>query len=158
MFPFRDHNPSRNKPYVNWVLIAINIIVFLSYIPILNDDYAISSFFAATPSRDYAYALLQNFRNKICLSTEDPLTIEYLSKLTGMAKTRKKSFSFSFQSSSSQTISEARDHVLEAQVFRSLSPDSALAILSIDNKSSDDALKLFPIFLEDKNSNSSNEK
>ena len=119
---------------------------------------SISSFFAATPSRDYAYALLQNFRNKICLSTEDPLTIEYLSKLTGMAKTRKKSFSFSFQSSSSQTISEARDHVLEAQVFRSLSPDSALAILSIDNKSSDDALKLFPIFLEDKNSNSSNEK
>jgi len=46
MFPFRDHNPSRNKPFVNWVLIAINIIVFLSYIPILNDDYAISSFFA----------------------------------------------------------------------------------------------------------------
>ena len=45
MFPFRDHNPSRNKPYVNWALIAINIIVFLSYIPILNNDVALSEFF-----------------------------------------------------------------------------------------------------------------
>ena len=112
---------------------------------------SISSFFAATPSRDYAYALLQNFRNKICLSTEDPLTIEYLSKLTGAAKTKKKSFSFSFRNSSSQTISEVRDSVLEAQIFRSLSPDSALAILSIDNKSRDDTLKLSPIFLSEKN-------
>ena len=45
MFPFRDHNPSRNRPYVNWVLIAINILVFLSYIPILNNDVALSGFF-----------------------------------------------------------------------------------------------------------------
>ncbi len=57
---------------------------------------SISSFFAATPSRDYAYALLQNFKNKICLSTEDPLTIEYLSKLTGMPKTKKNLFLFPF--------------------------------------------------------------
>ena len=45
MFPFRDHNPSRKTPYVNWALIAINIIVFLLYIPILNNDIALSSFF-----------------------------------------------------------------------------------------------------------------
>ena len=41
---------------------------------------SISSFFAATPSRDYAYALLQNFRNKICLSilkTLLPLNISH---------------------------------------------------------------------------------
>ncbi len=31
MFPFRDHNPSRNKPVVNWFLIAINVLVFLAY-------------------------------------------------------------------------------------------------------------------------------
>ena len=62
-----------------------------------------------------------------------------------------KSFSFSFRNSSSQTISEVRDSVLEAQIFRSLSPDSALAILSIDNKSRDDTLKLSPIFLSEKN-------
>ena len=45
MFPFRDHNPSRKTPYVNWALIAINSIVFLLYIPILNNDLALSSFF-----------------------------------------------------------------------------------------------------------------
>ena len=51
---------------------------------------SIASIFAATPNRDYAYALLQNFRNKICLASEDPLTIDYISNLTGQAKTKKK--------------------------------------------------------------------
>jgi len=107
---------------------------------------SISSFFAATPSRDYAYALLQNFRNKICLSTEDPLTIEYISQLTGKAKTIKKT-----ESSTSQSISEVRDSVLEAQVFRSLPPEHAISLLTINNKSSDDSIKLLPIFLSEKN-------
>ena len=31
MFPIRDHNPSRGTPYVTWALIAINIVVFLTY-------------------------------------------------------------------------------------------------------------------------------
>lgn len=31
MFPFRDHNPSRRFPYVSYMLIAINVIVFLLY-------------------------------------------------------------------------------------------------------------------------------
>lgn len=33
MFPIRDHNPSERTPYVTWALIAINVIVFLSYFP-----------------------------------------------------------------------------------------------------------------------------
>lgn len=107
---------------------------------------SIASFFAATPNRDYAYALLQNFRNKICLASEDPLTIDYISQLTGQAKTKKKSRSLGQHSS--ETISESRDAVLEAQVFRSLSPRSALAFLNINNLSSDDALRLYPIFLK----------
>lgn len=45
MFPFRDHNYSRNKPYVTWLLIAINIIVFLSYSPLFGDDVALGNFF-----------------------------------------------------------------------------------------------------------------
>ncbi|MEZ5975624.1 MAG: rhomboid family intramembrane serine protease [Planctomycetota bacterium] len=28
MFPFRDHNPTQNRPYVTWLLIAINVLVF----------------------------------------------------------------------------------------------------------------------------------
>ena len=105
---------------------------------------SIASFFAATPNRDYAYALLQNFRNKICLASEDPLTIEYISKLTGKAKTQKKSWGHG----GSTTVSEVRDDVLEAQVFRSLSPQSALALLTVNNISRDDAIKLFPIYLD----------
>lgn len=35
MFPFRDHNPSASRPYVTWALMAINIVIFLSYWPVL---------------------------------------------------------------------------------------------------------------------------
>jgi membrane associated rhomboid family serine protease len=33
MFPLRDHNPSERTPFVTWALIAINVVVFLSYFP-----------------------------------------------------------------------------------------------------------------------------
>jgi len=36
MFPIRDHNPSARTPYVTWMLIAINAVVFLSYFPSLG--------------------------------------------------------------------------------------------------------------------------
>ncbi len=31
MFPFRDHNPSHRMPYVAYALIAINVLVYLTY-------------------------------------------------------------------------------------------------------------------------------
>ncbi len=46
MIPLRDHNPSRKTPYVTWSLMAINIVVFAFYIPLLNDPVALSGFFA----------------------------------------------------------------------------------------------------------------
>lgn len=54
MFPIRDHNPSRRTPYVTLGLIAINIVVFLSYVPLLGDEARLNSFFmdwALIPSR-----------------------------------------------------------------------------------------------------------
>jgi membrane associated rhomboid family serine protease len=33
MFPLRDHNPSERTPFITWMLIAINVVVFLSYFP-----------------------------------------------------------------------------------------------------------------------------
>ncbi len=36
MFPIRDHNPSERTPVVTWALIAINVVVFLSYFPSLS--------------------------------------------------------------------------------------------------------------------------
>ena len=38
MFPIRDHNPSGRTPYVTWGLMAVNIVVFLSYWPFISTD------------------------------------------------------------------------------------------------------------------------
>lgn len=36
MFPIRDHNPSNRTPFVTWALIAINVLIFISYYPSLG--------------------------------------------------------------------------------------------------------------------------
>lgn len=38
MFPIRDHNPSGRVPYVTYAIIAINIIVFVSYAAVVGND------------------------------------------------------------------------------------------------------------------------
>lgn len=46
MFPIRDHNPSSSTPFVTWALIAINVLVFLSYFPQLSgNDFALLAFY-----------------------------------------------------------------------------------------------------------------
>ena len=45
MFPIRDHNPSGRVPYVTYALMAINIVVFLSYWPFATDARALNEFF-----------------------------------------------------------------------------------------------------------------
>lgn len=47
MFPIRDHNPSGRTPYVTYVLMALNIGIFLSYVPILSDNQALYEFYNA---------------------------------------------------------------------------------------------------------------
>lgn len=47
MFPIRDHNPSGRTPYVTYALIAINIVVFISYYPLLSSQAQAASFFNA---------------------------------------------------------------------------------------------------------------
>lgn len=54
MFPIRDHNPSGRTPYVTYALMAINVVVFLSYVSLFADDRALNRFFfdyAAIPAR-----------------------------------------------------------------------------------------------------------
>ncbi len=54
MFPIRDHNPSGRIPYVTYVLMALNIGIFLSYVPILSDNRALYDFYntyALIPAR-----------------------------------------------------------------------------------------------------------
>jgi hypothetical protein len=38
MFPIRDHNPSDRTPFVTYALIAINVVVFLSYWPFVDGN------------------------------------------------------------------------------------------------------------------------
>jgi len=45
MFPFRDHNPSHRTPYVTWALIAVNILVFISYYSLFSNERALANFF-----------------------------------------------------------------------------------------------------------------
>ncbi|MGR3434689.1 MAG: rhomboid family intramembrane serine protease [Shimia sp.] len=45
MFPIRDHNPSTRLPVVTYALIAVNVIVFLSYVGLFDDPRAINAFF-----------------------------------------------------------------------------------------------------------------
>ncbi|SPJ30224.1 Rhomboid protease GluP [Falsiruegeria mediterranea M17] len=54
MLPIRDHNPSGRTPYVVYALMAANILIFLSYVGILNDAPLINRFFfdwALIPAR-----------------------------------------------------------------------------------------------------------
>ncbi|MCX8953035.1 rhomboid family intramembrane serine protease [Ruegeria sp. NA] len=54
MFPIRDHNPSGRTPYVVYALLAANILIFLSYVGIMNDAPLINRLFfdyAIIPAR-----------------------------------------------------------------------------------------------------------
>jgi membrane associated rhomboid family serine protease len=54
MFPIRDHNPSSTTPFVTYALIAINVVVFVSYWPLFSNPAALEAFFARwalTPAR-----------------------------------------------------------------------------------------------------------
>ncbi len=46
MIPLRDHNPSGRTPFVTWALIALNIVVFLAYLPLFGDPRALMAFFS----------------------------------------------------------------------------------------------------------------
>lgn len=120
---------------------------------------SVSSFYAALGDHDLAHAILQNFCQKLCFRTEDQATPAMMDRLAGQAKVQKKTTSqttgsgsnsnhksfldsTSRHSSSTQTIAESRESVLDATLFRHLSPDQAVALLSINGHSMDDVLEL----------------
>lgn len=45
MFPIRDHNPSGRIPYITYTLMALNIGIFLSMVPIMSDPPAINALY-----------------------------------------------------------------------------------------------------------------
>lgn len=106
---------------------------------------SIASFYAALGSHDLAHALLQNFRQKLCLRTEDPVTLDFINRLVGHARVKKVSYSYGNQHDT-QTISDAREGVADAQLFRELKPEQAVAFLSVASHSMDDVLVLMPVY------------
>ena len=55
MFPFRDHNPSNRVPYVAYALIAINVLIYVSYgfLP-EHEVYRVFDTWAMVPAEVYA--------------------------------------------------------------------------------------------------------
>ncbi len=45
MLPIRDHNPSGRTPYVTYILMALNIGIFISYVGLFSDERALNQFF-----------------------------------------------------------------------------------------------------------------
>ena len=41
MFPIRDHNPSGRTPFVVYALIALNVLAFLAYLSVMDNDRAL---------------------------------------------------------------------------------------------------------------------
>src|SRR5579885_372884 len=107
---------------------------------------SIASFYAALGSHDLAHALLQNFRQKLSLRTEDPVTLDFIERLVGRARTKKIADSYG-NGHQSKTISESREGVVDAQLFRELNPAQAIAILSLSGHSMDDIVTLKPVYL-----------
>lgn len=108
---------------------------------------SIASFYAALGSHDLAHALLQNFRQKLCLRTEDPVTLDFIERLVGRARTKKIADSYG-NGHQSKTISESREGVVDAQLFRELNPAQAVAILSLSGHSMDDIVTLKPVYTD----------
>lgn len=123
---------------------------------------AISSFYAAIGDRDIANALLQNFRQKICFRTEDTTTLNYFHSLADKVEVSRKTESWSsgeskkkemfgkktVSNSHSTNITYVDKPVLDAQLFRSLNPNQALALLSINGRSMDDVLILQSVYVD----------
>jgi len=121
---------------------------------------SVSSFYAALGDRDLAHAILQNFRQKICFRTEDQATLTMMDRLAGQAKVQRKTTSrttgdstraitepMSKHHSDTQSITESRESVLDATLFRNLTPNQGVALLSLQGHSMDDVLELLPLFV-----------
>jgi hypothetical protein len=105
---------------------------------------SVSSFYAALGDRDLTHALLQNFRQKVCFRTEDQATLTLMDTLAGRAKVQRKTTSQTtgdsnralrepraHHHSTTQSLTESRESVLDAPLFRHLSPNQAVALLSL---------------------------
>lgn len=126
---------------------------------------SISSFYSAIGNRDLADTVLQNFRQRICFKTEDEKTLLHIQRLTGevmvahksSSENRGKSYGGNISlrkhtsRSTTENLTEIRQHVIDWQLMRVLEPNQVVALLNLGQRSMDDVLNLQPVFLREKN-------
>lgn len=92
---------------------------------------SIASFYAALGDHDLADTLLQNFRQKVCLRTEDMQTVMFFRRLLGDTER-----------------AEGRDRaIVSALLARRLHDRQALAVLSVEGESLEDVIDLPTVFV-----------
>jgi type IV secretory pathway TraG/TraD family ATPase VirD4 len=117
---------------------------------------SISSFYSAVGDDRITDAILQNFRQKICLKTEDRSTIQHFEFIFGKVEVGKYSYVSNRgynkmdgkrgkHCGSSESISYAKESVVDSQLYRVLKPNQAIASLIIGNRAMDDVVNLFPV-------------
>ena len=117
---------------------------------------AVSSFYSAVGNRDVANALLQNFRQKLCFKTEDTDSLNYFNNLARRVEVKGVSYSDSTGQGSrnygtsydshSESVSTVERPILDAQLFRSLYPEQAVALLSVGGHSMDDVINVKSVY------------
>lgn len=116
---------------------------------------SVSSFYAAIGNHDLAHAVLQNFRQKFCFRTEDAATLTLMNNLAGQARVQRLTIGQSTTESdngssfgTSHSVTEAREAVLDAPLFRQLGQDQVIGLLSVNGHSMDDLFNLMPLYVE----------
>lgn len=96
-------------------------------------------------------ALIPNLRQRIVFRTEDWHTIDNTMRLLGQIEYDRKTTSTTKQpgswfASKGESHAQALQATANASLIRNLEPRHALALLSIDNRSADDVLKMTPVY------------
>ncbi|MHB1952033.1 MAG: type IV secretory system conjugative DNA transfer family protein, partial [Acidiferrobacteraceae bacterium] len=117
---------------------------------------SVSSFYAALGNRELANAVLQNFRQKICFRSEDPATLDLVSRVLGRARvrrvtetlTRSGRWGMAAHYSRGRQYQDVEEEVSGAQEIRALGRLEALALLSVAGRSIDDVMTTAPLYLD----------
>ena len=115
----------------------------------------ISSIYASIGDRDVADAILQNFRQRIILRTEDENTLHKIGAVAGSVPVERVSKNQSvsgsverdYSTSKGSSRQETDKAVIDPQVIRQLGPDEAIALLNIGGYAVDDVISFTPIYV-----------
>ncbi len=130
-----------------------------------------SSMKQAVGDEKAALSILQNFRQRVCLSTDDIPTIELLGKQAGQADVEKegasqsegentgesqqlagqmgRSKSSGESSSTSRTYSLQRQTVIDGELFNGLEKGQAVALVKLGNRAFNDVINTKPLYVPD---------